>query len=48
VGNKIRYTRMLEIRQLSVPAADARDLREFNRTIFGDERRAAVLKRVGP
>jgi hypothetical protein len=48
VGNKIRYTRMLEIRQLSVPAADAPDLREFNRTIFGDERRAAVLRRVSP
>jgi hypothetical protein len=47
VGGKIRYRRTLEIKQLSVPVADAGDVRNFNRIIFGDERRAAVLKHTG-
>jgi hypothetical protein len=46
IANGLRYSRTLEIRQLSVPANKAEELRTLYRTIFGDERRAAVLKRV--
>jgi transglutaminase-like putative cysteine protease len=46
IANSLRYTRTLEIRQLSVPAADAEQLRKFYRVIATDERRAAVLKRI--
>jgi transglutaminase-like putative cysteine protease len=48
VGRKLRYTRILEIKELSVPVAKAERLRQFYRTIEGDERRQAVLKRVAP
>jgi transglutaminase-like putative cysteine protease len=46
VGRALRYTRTLEIKDLSVPVSKAQELREFYRIIAGDERNSAVLKRV--
>ncbi len=46
VGRVLRYTRTLEIRQLSVPVAQAGDLKAFYRAIHGDEGRMAVLHQV--
>ena len=40
----IRYTRSFEIKQLSVPASNADELKKFNRIIAGDERNVVVLK----
>jgi transglutaminase-like putative cysteine protease len=45
-GNVLRYTRTLEVKQLSVPVAGADRLRKFFRVIEGDERNPAVLKKV--
>jgi hypothetical protein len=47
VGRVLRYTRSLEIRNLSVPVEKAIMLRDFYRAISGDERMLAVLKRAG-
>jgi transglutaminase-like putative cysteine protease len=47
VGRTIRYVRSIEVKQLSVPAAKADQLKEFYRQIYGDERRMAVLKKTG-
>lgn len=44
-GNVLRYTRSVEIKELSVPVAKATALRDFYRTIEGDERNSAVLKK---
>jgi Domain of Unknown Function with PDB structure (DUF3857)/Transglutaminase-like superfamily len=46
VGRMMRYTRTLEIRNLSVPAVNAEELRQFYRSIARDERSTAVFKRV--
>jgi hypothetical protein len=46
-GRTLRYSRTIEFKDLSVPADKAPQLREFYRTIAGDERNSAVLKRVG-
>lgn len=43
-GRTLRYTRTLEIRHLSVAAADAGQLKQFYREIYADERRVVVLK----
>lgn len=43
-GNKLRYTRTFEIKELSVPIEKMEDLRKFYRVIAGDERNTAVLK----
>jgi hypothetical protein len=43
VGGKLRYSRSFEIKQLSVPADKAVELRDFYRSISDDERRTAVL-----
>ena len=43
-GPVIRYTRSFEIKQLSVPASNADELKKFNRIIAGDERNQVVLK----
>jgi hypothetical protein len=48
VGGKLRYTRTLEIKELSVPATKAERLKHFYRIITNDERNLAVLKRVSP
>ncbi len=46
-GNVLRYTRTLELKELSVPPAKAETLKRFFRVIEGDERNPAVLKK-GP
>jgi hypothetical protein len=43
-GNVIRYTRTLEVKELSVPVAKADDLKKFYRIISNDERNTVVLK----
>ena len=43
-GNLIDYTRTFEVKELSVPVAQADDLRKFYRIIAGDERNTVVLK----
>ncbi len=42
--NVINYTRTFEVKELSVPVAQAEDLRKFYRIIAGDERNTVVLK----
>lgn len=44
VGNTLRYTRIFQIRELSVPVSQAEDLKKFYRFIATDERNTAVLK----
>jgi hypothetical protein len=46
-GNVLRYTRSVEIKELSVPVSKVEDLRTFYRRIAGDERNTAVLKPAG-
>ncbi|MBZ5702766.1 MAG: DUF3857 and transglutaminase domain-containing protein [Acidobacteriia bacterium] len=43
-GNVVRYTRVFEVKQLSVPLEKVGELRQLYRVIFGDERNTAVLK----
>lgn len=43
-GNVLRYTRSLEIKELSVPMNKMDDLKKFYRAIASDERSTAVLK----
>ena len=43
-GNKLKYTRTLEIKELSVPMEKVDELRKFYRVIATDERNTAVLK----
>jgi hypothetical protein len=43
-GNLIRYTRTFEIKELSVPVAQAPELKKLYRIIAGDERNTAVLR----
>jgi transglutaminase-like putative cysteine protease len=45
-GNLLRYTRTLEVKELSLPVAKADALKHFFRTIENDERMSAVLKRA--
>jgi hypothetical protein len=47
-GRTLKYTRTLEIKQLSVPPAKAEELKLFYRSIAEDERSSAVLKRPKP
>jgi len=47
-GHALRYSRTFEIRELSVPADKATQLRDFYRTVWADERAQAVLKRASP
>jgi hypothetical protein len=44
VGNVLRYHRTYEVKELSVPANKAEELRKFYRIIASDERNTAVLK----
>jgi len=44
VGNKLKYTRTLEIKELSVPMEKMDELKKFYRVIASDERNTAVLK----
>jgi hypothetical protein len=43
-GNVLRYTRSLEVKELSVPVSKVDELRTFYRRIAGDERNTAVLR----
>jgi hypothetical protein len=43
-GNKLKYTRTFEIKELSVPLEKMEDLKKFYRVIGSDERNTAVLK----
>jgi hypothetical protein len=43
-GDKLKYTRTFEIKELSVPMSKMDELRKFYRVIAGDERNTAVLK----
>ncbi len=45
-GGALHYTRSFEIKELSVPASKAEQLKQLYRIIEGDERNTAVLKRV--
>jgi len=45
-GNVLRYTRTLEVKELSVPVAKAQPLKEFYRMIENDERNSALLKKA--
>ena len=47
-GRLLRYTRTLEIKDVSVPVAKAAALKQFFRAIENDERMSAVLKRTAP
>ena len=46
-GNKLLYTRSMEIKELSVPVSKVDELKTFYRRIAGDERSTAVLKPAG-
>jgi Domain of Unknown Function with PDB structure (DUF3857)/Transglutaminase-like superfamily len=46
-GRTLKYTRTLEIKELSVPAGKAEQLKTFYREIADDERNSAVLKKPG-
>jgi hypothetical protein len=45
-GNTLHYRRTYEVKQLSVPASQAADLRKFYRMIAADEKNNAVLKQA--
>jgi hypothetical protein len=46
-GQTLKYSRVFELRQVSVPAAHADELKAFYRVILNDERMPAVLRRTG-
>jgi hypothetical protein len=46
VGRTLKYTRSFEIRKLTVPVAQAPELKDFFRRILNEERRVAVLRRT--
>ena len=43
-GNTVSYTRIFEVKELTVPVSKVEDLKKFYRTIAGDERNTVVLK----
>ncbi len=43
-GNVLKYTRTMEIKELSVPLSKIEELKKFYRVIAGDERNTAVLR----
>ncbi len=45
-GNVLRYTRTLEVKELSVPASKSESLKKFFRAIEGDERNQTVLRKA--
>jgi predicted transglutaminase-like cysteine proteinase len=45
-GNVLRYTRTLEVKEVSVPVAKAQSLKAFYREIEADERNSALLKKA--
>jgi hypothetical protein len=45
-GNTLKYTRRLEVKQLTVPVAQMESLKKLYRIIAGDERNTAVLQQA--
>jgi len=45
-GHVLRYTRTLEVKEVSMPASKAASLKQFFRMIESDERSSAVLKKA--
>jgi hypothetical protein len=45
-GGRLKYTRSLEIKQVTVPVGQAENLKLFFRTIFNDEGAVVVLRRT--
>jgi len=45
-GNVLRYSRTFTLKESSIPAEQAEDLRRFYRIISADERASAVLRRA--
>ena len=43
-GNTLKYTRRLEVKQLTVPVSEVESLKKFYRMIASDERNTAVLQ----
>ena len=48
IGHTLRYSRTFEIKSVSVPVAEAGDLKSLYRVILNDERKPAVLTRGEP
>jgi hypothetical protein len=48
IGNVLHYSRTFEIKQLTVPAKEADELKQFYRVIYNDERASAVLTHMAP
>jgi transglutaminase-like putative cysteine protease len=48
VGRTLKYTRVFEMKSVSVPVAQADQLKELYRIINNDERMPAVLKKTSP
>ncbi|GAC1665289.1 MAG: hypothetical protein NVS9B4_20900 [Candidatus Acidiferrum sp.] len=46
-GNTLKYARVFEVKELSVPLNKVQDLKQLYRIIASDERNTAVLKPVG-
>lgn len=46
-GNTLKYTRRIEVKELTVPLAQMESLKKFYRTIASDERNTAVLQPAG-
>jgi hypothetical protein len=47
VGSTLRYSRTFELKSVTVPAAQADELKGFYRSILNDERMPAILRNVG-
>jgi len=46
-GNKLRYTRTFEVREVTVPLAQVDNLKKLYRMTASDERNTAVIKPAG-
>jgi hypothetical protein len=46
-GNTLKYTRRIEVKELTVPLTQMESLKKFYRTIASDERNTAVLQPAG-
>lgn len=46
-GNTLKYTRWIEVKQLTVPVEQTENLRKFYRIIASDERNTAVIRPAG-
>jgi len=46
-GNKLRYTRTFEAKEVAIPLAQVDNLKKLYRIIANDDRNTAVIKPVG-